>query len=178
VSRIFTFCLLFLLGSLVLPADEVVDYLKRYIGRWAGEFSIHSSATGYSQVFPVEQRYWWQDGQLHGISVSETDQGIQTAKSRTFVQDGQLRSEVLQGERREAFYGVLQDGGLVWVSADLKRVTDYQMKEAFALGEEGRLELHTDGFDSYVYQDGLAYLIYRGRLTQQAEEAAPLEEAQ
>jgi hypothetical protein len=173
---VISICLLFFFSSLLSQADEVVDYLKRYVGRWAGEFSIHSSATGYSQVFPVEQRYWWQDGQLHGISVSETDQGIQTAKSRTFVQDGQLRSEVLQGERLEVFYGVLQDGGMVWVSADLKRATDYQMKEAFVLAEEGGLELHTDGFDSYVYQDGLAYLIYRGRLAQQAEEAVSAQE--
>ncbi|MGZ0707727.1 hypothetical protein ACWPKO_05275 [Coraliomargarita sp. W4R53] len=167
--RFTSICLLLLFSSLVLPADEVVDYLKRYEGRWVGDFTIHSTATGYNQTFPVEQRYWWEDGQLHGISVSETDSGIQTAKSRTFIQDGELESEVTQGETSERFFGVLHDTGIVWLPEDPKRVTDYQMTEAFVT-EDGQLLLNTDGFDRYVYQDGLAHLVYRGRLVRQLDE--------
>jgi len=169
VFRLPPICSLLFFCSLALQADEVVDYLKRYEGRWVGDFTIHSTATGYSQTFPVEQRYWWEDGQLHGISVSDTNHGMQTAKSRTFIQEGKLQSEVTQGEITERFFGVLHDAGIVWLPADLKRATDYQMKEAFAQ-KNGELWLQTDGFDSYVYQDGLAYLVYRGRLVLQAEE--------
>jgi hypothetical protein len=168
VSRIFPFIILLLLSALVLSADEVIDYLKGYQGRWVGDFTIHSTATNYSETFPVEQRYWWEDGQLHGVSVSDTNRGMQTAHSRTFIQDGQLQSEVTQGETVERFIGVLHDSGIVWLSANLQRVTDYQMKESF-IEEDGELCLLTDGFDSYVYQEGLAHIVYRGRLVKQVE---------
>lgn len=157
---------------MVLQADQLVDYLKQYEGRWVGDFTIHSAATGYSQSFSVEQRYWWEDGQLHGISVSDTNEGIQAAKSRTFLLNGQLRSEVVKGGAQETFVGVLHENGIIWLSSDLKRATDYQMKEVFVIEESGARGLHTDGFDSYVYQEGLAHLIYRGRLILQPEEVA------
>ena len=40
---------------------------------------------------------------------------------------------------------------------------DYYLKEAF-VKEGGEQWLHTDGFDTYLYNEGLAHLIYRGRL--------------
>ena len=150
-------------SSLTLPGNELIDYLKQYEGRWLGDFTIHSTASGYSETFPVEQRYWWEDGQLHGISVSDTNNGLQTAKSRTFIQDDKLQSEVITGETTERFFGFLRDGGIVWIAADVKRANDYQMAERFAM-EEGSPLLLTEGFDSYVYSEGLAHLIYRGRL--------------
>jgi len=159
---------LFLL-PLALAGNEVVDYLKQYEGRWVGDFTIHSTATEYTETFPVEQRYWWEDGQLRGISVSETNRGIETARSRTFVQDGQLRSEVVTEEALQTYIGTFHDGGIVWLSSDLARAADYQMKEAF-VEADGKRRLHTDGFDSYVYQEGRAHLVYRGRLTFAPEE--------
>ena len=68
------------------------DYLKQYEGRWIGEYTIHSPATNFTETFPVEQRYWIEDGQLCGLSVCDTDRGIQTAKSRTFIKEGILYS--------------------------------------------------------------------------------------
>lgn len=149
-----------------IPAStvtEVIEYLKTYEGRWVGDYTIHSTATGYSQTFPVEQRYWWEDGQLHGMSVAETDDGMQTAKSRTFIQDEKLQAEITRGEVTERYYGVLHEGGLLWISDNLGRATDYQMKEVF-IDKAGERWLHTDGFDSYVYQEGIAHLVYKGRL--------------
>jgi hypothetical protein len=160
--------LFLLFSSLALQADKLVDYLKRYEGRWVGEFTILSTATGYRETLSVDQRYWWDEGVLHGLSVSETKNGLQTAKSLTFIQENQLYSEIIQGETTEYYLGVLHDAGIVWLPADSKRVTDYQMKEFFS-EEEGVLRLNTDGFDSYVYQEGMAYLVYRGRLVKQAE---------
>jgi hypothetical protein len=160
---------LFLMFPLALSAYEIVDYLKQYEGRWVGDFTIHSTATDYSETFPVEQRYWWEDGQLHGISVSETNRGMETARSRTFIQDGQLRSEMKTDASVETYIGALHDGGIVWLPSDLKRATDYQMKETFVQAH-GKRWLYTDGFDSYVYQDGLAHLVYRGRLVLMSED--------
>jgi len=168
VSR-YTTILYCLFIPFALLANEVVDYLKQYQGRWVGDYTIYSAATGYSQTFPVEQRYWWEDGQLHGLSVSDTNSGMQVSQSRTYLQDGTLRSEVTQGEVTERFYGIFHDGGIVWLSTDLDRATDYQMKETIQTGESPR-QLWTDGFDSYVYQDGLAHLVYRGRLVFTPEE--------
>ncbi|TVP79710.1 MAG: hypothetical protein EA353_05545 [Puniceicoccaceae bacterium] len=152
-----------------MSADEVVDYLKGYQGRWAGDFTIHSVATDYTVTFSVEQRYWWEDGALRGISVSETNEGLQTASSRTSVVEGRLVSEVVRGDLVETYYGVLHDGGIVWLPADLARATDYQMREIF-VQDAGEVWLHTDGFDSYLYQGEVAHLTYRGRLKRKSEE--------
>ncbi|MEC7231238.1 MAG: hypothetical protein VXV91_08590, partial [Verrucomicrobiota bacterium] len=95
-SIIILFLLLFC--PLAVLGNELIDYLKQYEGRWLGDFTIHSTASGYSETFPVEQRYWWEDGQLHGISVSDTNNGLKSAKSLTFIQEGKLQSEVITGE--------------------------------------------------------------------------------
>jgi len=155
--------LLFALLPLAAGAADLMEYLKKYEGRWVGDFSIHSTATGYTEIFLVEQRFWLEDGVLRGISVSETDRGIETARSRTFVREGSFYSEVTRAERVETFIGALHDGGIVWLSSDLARSEDYQMKEFF-VEIDGVPHLHTNGFDSYVFQGGLAHLVYRGRL--------------
>ena len=89
------------LSPLALLGNELIDYLKKYEGRWLGDFTIHSTASGYSETFPVEQRYWWKDDQLHGISVSDTNHGLKSAKSLTFIQEGKLQSQVITGETTE-----------------------------------------------------------------------------
>ena len=156
---------------LALIGNELIDYLKQYEGRWLGDFTIHSTASGYSETFPVEQRYWWEDGQLHGISVSDTNNGLKSAKSLTFIKEGKLQSEVITGETTERFFGFLRDGGIVWISANMQRASDYQMAERFAM-EEGLSLLLTEGFDTYVYQEGLAHLVYRGRLLKEESKQA------
>ena len=103
--------LLLVFSPLALLGNELIDYLKQYEGRWLGDFTIHSTASGYSETFPVEQRYWWEDGQLHGISVSDTNNGLKSAKSLTFIKEGKLQSEVITGENTERFFGFLRDGG-------------------------------------------------------------------
>lgn len=153
--------LLFL--PLALLGGELENYLSQYEGRWLGEYTIHSPTTNFTESFPVEQRYWIEDGQLRGLSVSDTDRGMQTAKSRTFVEEGVVCSEVTTGDTTEKYIGALHEGGLVWLPSNLKRANDYQMKESF-VKKAHQIWLHTDGFDSYVYREGLGHLVYRGRL--------------
>ena len=147
----------------IIWSGELEDYLKQYEGRWVGEYTIHSPATNFTETFPVEQRYWMEDGQLCGLSVSDTDRGIQTAKSRTFIKEGVLYSKVSTGEKIDEYIGALHEGGLVWLPSNLERANDYQLKESFVKKAQ-QLWLHTDGFDSYIYRDGLGHLVYRGRL--------------
>jgi hypothetical protein len=155
--------LLLLFLPFVLLGGELEDYLKQYEGRWLGEYTIHSPSTNFTGTFPVEQRYWMEDGQLRGLSVSDTDRGIQTAKSCTFIKEGVVYSEVTAGDNIEKYIGALHEGGLVWLPSNLKRANDYQMKESFVKKAQ-QFWLHTDGFDSYVYREGLGHLVYRGRL--------------
>ena len=126
--RTFSFFCIIIFSSLAAHADELLEYLKRYEGRWVGAFTV------------------------------------------TYIQDGQLQSEVIQGDSKAYYIGLLHDSGIVWLPADTKRITDYQMKEAFAT-VDGEVQLNTDGFDSYVYREGLAHLVYRGRLVKQQEVA-------
>ena len=60
-----------LIVCLILPvypaAGELEEYLERYEGRWSGDFTIHSTASDYSENFPVEQRYWLEGKRLRGL---------------------------------------------------------------------------------------------------------------
>ena len=160
-----------LLFSSTLSATNLVDYIEGYKGRWVGYFTIYSAATGYSETFPVEQRYWMEDGKLNGISVSDTDRGIQTATSVTFIKEGKLRSEVTRGKETEAYWGALHETGIVWLPGNLARANDYQLTEFFT-EDKGELWLQTDGFDTFIYKEGLAHLVYKGRLKKVADKKA------
>ena len=146
-----------------VPDEALEVSLKAYEGRWVGHFTVHSTATGYTESFPVEQQYWWQDGELHGVAVSQRDTGMSSARSKSVAKDGKFVSQVKQGDAVETYWGVLRDGGLVWFSTNLKRLSDYQMKEVI-VEVDGERVLKTEGFDTYVYGDGMAHLVYRGEL--------------
>ena len=111
----------------------------------------------------MEQQYWLEDGVLHGVSVSERDEGISSARSKSVVKDGKYFSEVEAGAALENYWGMLHDDGLIWFSTNLKRTQDYQMKESIVEVAGDRV-LKTEGFDTYVTGDGLAHLVYRGEL--------------
>ena len=146
-----------------VPDEALEVLLKAYEGRWVGHFTVHSTATGYTETFPVEQQYWWQDGELHGVAVSQRDAGMSSARSKSMAEEGKFVSQVEQGDIIETYWGVLRDGGLVWFSTNVKRLSDYQMKEVI-VEVDGKRMLKTEGFDTYVYGEGMAHLVYRGEL--------------
>jgi hypothetical protein len=143
--------------------SDLVAALQAYEGRWVGTFTVHSTASDYTETFPVEQLYWWKDGVLNGVSVARREGNSSSSSSKAVVDDGKFYSEVKAGEGIEQYFGVLHDGGLLWFSSNLKRTKDYQMKEFF-VEIDGQRILKTEGFDTYAYDGGLAYLIYRGEL--------------
>ena len=146
-----------------VATQDVAGALKSYEGRWVGHFTIHSTSSGYSETFLVEQQYCWKEGVLHGVAVSERNVGMSSARSKSVMKDGKYFSEVKAGETVENYWGVLHDGGLIWLSSNLKRTQDYQMKESI-VEVDGERVLQTEGFDTYVTGDGLAHLVYRGEL--------------
>lgn len=153
----------------MLPAwlhaeTDLEAVLRAYEGRWVGHFSIHSTASGYTEMFPVEQHYWWEDGVLHAIAVSERDEGLSHTSSRSVVKEGRLSCEVKRGETVENYWGVWHEDRLIWFSSNLQRTQDYQMQESIIELDGTRL-LKTEGFDTYVYSEGKAHLVYRGELT-------------
>jgi hypothetical protein len=152
----------------VVPVEPVATQdlaaaLKSYAGRWVGHFTIHSTTSGYSETFPVEQQYWWEEGVLHGVAVTQRDVGMSSARSKSVMKNGKYFSEMKTGETIENYWGVLHDDGLIWFSSNLKRTQDYQMKESI-VEVDGERVLKTEGFNTYLTGDGLAYLVYRGEL--------------
>lgn len=160
---------LLLLLPVALFANDLLDYLQAYEGRWIGHFSIHSTANGYTESFPVEQRYWWKAEVLHGLAVSQRDGGLKVATSKTWLEDKKLITEVTRGQTKETFYGVLHDEGLLWLPTDLRRANDYQMREFLVEEEGGGKKMKVEGFDTYVYDGGIAHIIIKGELTLQPE---------
>ncbi|MEM8866863.1 MAG: hypothetical protein AAGC73_01215 [Verrucomicrobiota bacterium] len=147
-----------------LCADTLpLDVLLRYVGKWDGEFTLHSTATGYSEVFPVRQVYWMDGEMLRGLSVMDRESGMVSARSETVIEESRLRTKVYHKEATEEFFGAVQADRVVWLPTDLRRVTDYQLTERFT-DEAGERTLSTEGFDSFVYQEGLAHIVYKGVL--------------
>lgn len=163
VLRSYVWWVLSMLSCLAPAMQASEDYLRQYEGRWVGHFTVHSTVSGYSETFPVEQQYWWKAGVLHGVSVMQRAEKITSSRSKTVARDAQFISEVSTGEAVENYWAVQHEGGLVWFSSNLQRTKDYQMKET--MGEvDGTRALKTEGFDTYVTGEGLAHLIYRGEL--------------
>ena len=155
---------LLVLWPLLAQADAVLEsQLLRYQGRWVGHLTIHSSSTGYRETFAVEQRYWWEDGQLRCVAVSQRPQGSSRARSCYRVQGDKIFSEVTYDSGVEHYWGMLHEDSIVWLSADLRRAKDYQMKETLSEAE-GQAVLKVEGFDTYLTGAGLAQLVYQGEL--------------
>ncbi|MEN8733456.1 MAG: hypothetical protein ABF322_03760 [Lentimonas sp.] len=150
-------------SSCVIHAEDLLGAMGRYEGRWVGHFTLHSVATGYTETFSVEQQYWMADDKLHGVAVSERDSGMQTARSVTSIVDDKLVSVITQGVKIERYLGVLHENGVLWLPEKIERANDHQLKETI-LVEEGELRLKTEGFDTYIYEGGLAHIVYRGNL--------------
>lgn len=151
-------------STLVASAnDAFLNAMKRYEGRWVGSFTLHSTATGYTETFPVEQQYWMDGERLHGVAVIDRNSKIQTAKSVTFILKGKLVSEITRGEETERYIGVLNEGGILWLPGVFLRAKDHQLMETIVIEDE-EMRLKTEGFDTYIYQEEPAHIVYRGNL--------------
>lgn len=157
---------LYFCGLVCLWGGDLQAHLGAFEGRWTGSFTIHSTANGFTENFPVEQQYWMEGDRLRGIAVAQRGDTLETSTSWAWVDEQKLVSEVSRGETVDRYYGALKDGVIIWISSDLSRVEDYQMTERFS-AEGGERKLLTEGFDTYLFSGGLAHIIYRGELVWQ-----------
>jgi len=130
---------------------------------------LSSTATGYEESFSVEQHYWWDGDQLRGVAVSERKDGIETAKSVTYVEGNKYVSRAKRGDKEEVYYGVVRGKGILWLPSNMNRAEDYQIQEFFLEKDDG-LKLMTEGFDTFIHGEGMARIIIRGELVRQADE--------
>lgn len=163
--------LLALVFPLALSANELFNHLKQYEGRWVGDYSVASTANGYSESFLVEQRYWFKGKVLHGLAVYERNGIVESANSKTWVGGNNYIAEIIRDGSKEVFVGTLRDGGILWLPKNLKRANDYQMHESFQAKEGKRMALKIKGFDTYYHEDGKMHLVYKGVLKLQEEDS-------
>lgn len=157
-------CLLLYLLPLFLSAEaDLQALLKSYVGTWSGKYTVHSTATGFTEAFEVQQQYWLEDGKLYGVSVMIRDEGMRSANSVTVLHENYYYSVVKRAEVEEEYLGVPKDGGILWVPRNMGRATDYQIRE-WVEQSDGTRRLKTEGFDTYVFAEGIAHLVYKGDL--------------
>lgn len=158
-------CLLLCLLPSFTWADELLEHLKQYEGRWVGEFTLKSDASDYSETFTVEQQYWMEFGKLYGVSVYERPKtGLESADSViTIHEDGALLMEVHRAKETEFYLGVYRDGAIIWLPRDMKRAEDYQTTVTIS-ESEGHRQMTTKGFDTYVHSGGIGHVVFLGKL--------------
>lgn len=162
----FIACLLVPIGLIANP--DLKAQLDLYVGRWLGVFSVRAPDIDYEETFSVEQTYWWKADELRGISVVRRQSGTETSRAVNTIRDNQVISEVSKGDSVQVYYGILANDGLVWVPANLERVTDYQLKETFT-EIDGERVLVTNGYDTFNNEGKPALLFYQGQLIREQE---------
>ncbi|HBO57630.1 MAG TPA: hypothetical protein DD622_04250 [Opitutae bacterium] len=142
---------------------QLLPYLEQLEGRWVGHYSIHTSINQYKEEFTVEQQYWMQDGELLGVFAAMRSTGLESASSRTFIQDGRLILIVNRSSGEETYIGVLAEGWLIWLPEDVERANDYQIREKIVRHASG-YQLISESFETYETKNGPAKIRISGSL--------------
>ena len=142
---------------------QLLPYLEQLEGRWVGHYSIHTSINEYKEEFTVEQQYWMQDGELLGVFAAKRSTGLESASSRTFIQDGRLILIVNRSSGEETYIGVLAEGWLIWLPEDVERANDYQIREKI-VRHAGGYQLISESFETYETKNGPAKIRISGSL--------------
>ena len=142
---------------------QLLPYLRQLEGRWVGHYSIHTSINEYKEEFTVEQQYWMQDGELLGVFAAKRSTGLESASSRTFIQDGRLILIVNRSSGEETYIGVLAEGWLIWLPEDVERANDYQIREKI-VRHAGGYQLISESFETYETKNGPAKIRISGSL--------------
>ncbi|MFW5883587.1 MAG: hypothetical protein ACOCVG_04390 [Verrucomicrobiota bacterium] len=155
------------------PSPEDVQAARQvlgaYEGTWSGEYSLELSGTNSSRTFSLEQRYWWEKGVLHGVSVYDKDGELSYAQSRSFVLNERLLSEIEQDGETRRYQGRWADGTIVWLPLNPREAMLRQTKEKIEPGEDGTPTLVWEGFERLQRDGQTLMVLYRGRLEKVSE---------
>lgn len=160
--------LLLLLSCASLSASDVMESLRKYAGRWVGYYKVQSVTSDHAAIFPVEQRYWIEDGRLKGLAVIMRDSELEFSSSVTYRDGDVYVSEVTRGETVEIYLGILREDAIVWYSSDLSRANDYKIEDSFASWGSERI-MRTEGFDLRDSEHGRVGVIYEGELIRESD---------
>ena len=80
--------------------------MQSYVGSWSGKYTVHSTATGFTEAFEVRQQYWLDDDKLYGASVVLREGSKESASSITVIQGKSYYSIVNRGLTQEEYIGV------------------------------------------------------------------------
>ncbi|MBV32770.1 MAG: hypothetical protein CMK36_04955 [Porticoccaceae bacterium] len=144
-------------------AAQLLPYLEQLEGRWVGHYTIHTSINQYKEEFTVEQQYWMQDGELLGVFAAMRSKGLESASSRTFIQDGRLILIVSRSSGEETYIGVLAEDWLIWLPEDVERANQYQIREKI-VRHAGGYQLISESFETYETKNGPAKIRISGSL--------------
>lgn len=175
-------CCLF--GMASLPAQKISEaeahtFLKHYVGRWIGEYTVQTMAGDMLQRMDAEIIYTWEIGEkgrvLKGQAVYAAPNGVAYATSKSFFDKGFLVSIVQQNGGEKVYRGSLSaDGNSVsWIPVERENDLDKSMKETFGQNEDGDETITTLGYENVTRNDVTAMMTIRGLLTR-----APLEAPQ
>lgn len=90
IKRIF---ILFFAGCLpFLSVANIPPVLNSLEGRCVGDFQVVHPGGDLVLRFPVEHRYWIEEGQLRGLATAEIDGKLHFTHSASYLLEGQLPS--------------------------------------------------------------------------------------
>jgi len=167
VARIFLWTVLTAaMTSVSANAEEAEALLKSFEGRWTGTFTVSAGGGAQTREFPVEQQYWWRDGALKGVSVYSREDGMVTERSATRVSDGKLFTRVKRQGETQTFRGVVREGTIVWVPAQLTLSDQQQFRES-VVERDGKRYLVIEGFQAPEGGGEAGKIVYEGELEYQ-----------
>ncbi|MGJ3241394.1 MAG: hypothetical protein ACFE0O_00335 [Opitutales bacterium] len=138
--------------------------LDRYVGTWEGTFTIRTADGRQEKAVTVEQQYWWEEGELRGLSVYEDEGKLTFSNSINSIVRGILFSEVSQNDRKRYYRGMLVEQTVVWFPVNPQAAANRQIKETI-LRDDGELVLITEGFERLdPDQANGRTILYQGRL--------------
>ena len=163
------------LGLAVYAAQaqsELPDPVKAMEGRWNGTYEIRNPEGMILRLIQVEYQYWVEDEVLNGLAVFEQAGELSHAKSRSFMEEGQLISEIVSGGITRRFLGRLVDQAVIWEPEELERRPNRKIKETVVEREE-KAFLVVDGFERILRGEESTMVVYKGLLERDLRNNGP-----
>jgi len=132
--------------------------LAAYVGHWQGNYTITSTAGVELNSFPIDVVYTMEtDPSGRSVLVANThltEAGKPvTQQTRSWVENGQILAEVINGDSVEKFFARTRSADLVWFTHDFdKDQTDFSMTETLKLTADGGTLVST-GFERVPKSD-------------------------
>lgn len=147
----------------VLPREtrtpaQLEALLSNYVGTWRGETKWYSNATGHLLLAPAEMVYAMKEEKGRKVLACtityHLPAGPSVALSRTWVENGHIFSEIMQGDASQRYIAQSTPEGLIWRTFDsMATVLEFSEVETLRLTPDGG-ELYSSGYEVQHYARG------------------------